>query len=322
MKKLTSILSVLVLTVSGTSLFAADHLEAPAVMDDGRLDINDLYAFQSFEDAERSVLILTVNPAAGVISPTSFNPAGRYLFEIDNTGDAVADIVYEATFSRVFRNGRQRFLIRRNGAVVVRGMTGSPELPMRAPGRIRARCGVFDDPFFFDLNGFNDGFNFTGDDFFAGLNVSAIVLEVPNSQLNGQSTNISVHSRTIVDNCTFDRMGRPAINTALIPDGLENAFNSIEPKYDFVAFGDIVQQRIEELNGGDSATASALAATLLPDVLTFDTSSTVGFLNGRKLADDVIDAELDLLTNGAVPTDLVDSEDEFLDVFPYLAAPN
>ena len=36
-------------------------------------------------------------------------------------------------------------------------------------------------------------------------------------------------------------------------------------------------------------------AVLLPDVLTFDQSSTDGFLNGRQLADDVIDAELGLL---------------------------
>ena len=320
MKKLTSILSMMVLAVSGVSVFAADHLEAPAVMDDGRLDINDLYVFQSFEDPNNSVLILTVNPAAGVISPTSFNPAGSYLFEIDNTGDAVADIVYETTFGRVFKNGLQRYLVRRNDTVVARGVTGVTVA--RTSGVVNARCGTFDDPFFFDLNGFNDGFNFTGDDFFAGLNVSAIVIEVPNSQLNGDSSNISVHSRTTINDCTFDRMGRPAINTALIPDGLENAFNVIEPKYDFVAFGEIVQQRIEELNGGDSATASALAAILLPDVLTFDTGSTDGFLNGRKLADDVIDAELGLLTNGAVTTDFVDNENEFIDVFPYLAAPN
>ena len=32
-------------------------------------------------------------------------------------------------------------------------------------------AGTFDDPFFFDLDGFRNGFQFTGIDFFAGLNV-------------------------------------------------------------------------------------------------------------------------------------------------------
>ena len=177
--------------------------------------------------------------------------------------------------------------------------------------------------FIFDFNGFNDDFRFTGEDFFTGLNISAIVLEIPSQQLNGATSNISIHSRTTIGGCTFDRMGRPAINTALIPDGLEDAFNNTEPKDDFAAFGGLVQQRIESLNGGDSATAEALTAILLPDVLTFDTNSPEGFLNGRQLADDVIDAELNLLSNGNVPTDFVDSNDvEFLNVFPYLAGSN
>jgi len=31
-----------------------------------------------------------------------------------------------------------------------------------------------------------------------------------------------------------------------------------------------------------------------PDILTYDTSSSAGFLNGRQFSDDVIDAELNL----------------------------
>ncbi|MGZ4256276.1 MAG: DUF4331 family protein [Gaiellaceae bacterium] len=61
---------------------------------------------------------------------------------------------------------------------------------------------------------------------------------------------------------------------------------------------------------------------LLPDILTFDTSSSAGFLNGRKLTDDVIDAELGLITNGAVPGDCVANDSTFLSGFPYLGSPN
>ena len=56
-----------------------------------------------------------------------------------------------------------------------------------------------------------------GTDFFAGLDVSAIVLEVPSSELNGADTNIGVWARTLNQNGDqIDRVGRPAINTALI----------------------------------------------------------------------------------------------------------
>ena len=56
------------------------------------------------------------------------------------------------------------------------------------------------------------------------------------------------------------------------------------------------------------------------DLLVYDTTSDDGFLNGRRLEDDVIDAELGLLTLGAVAGDGVDANDvPFRDVFPYLA---
>ena len=51
--------------------------------------------------------------------------------------------------------------------------------------------------------------------------------------------------------------------------------------------------RITALSG-DAAYAEAIAPVLIPDVLTFELGNPAGFLNGRQLADDVIDAELSL----------------------------
>jgi hypothetical protein len=180
---------------------------------------------------------------------------------------------------------------------------------------------VFDDPFFFDLDGFRNNFTFTGTDFFAGFNTSAIVLEVPSSELGGP--NIGVWTTTSEGGVQVDRFGRPAINTALIGSSRKTDFNLGSPSTDFANFGAEVQARIGVLNGGDLATAAALTGVLLPDVTTLDTGSSAGFLNGRALADDVIDAELGLLTNGAVATDGVDANDRaFLGQFPYLASAN
>ena len=44
--------------------FAADHLEAPAVVNDPATDINDVYAFINPNDASELVLAMTVSPIA------------------------------------------------------------------------------------------------------------------------------------------------------------------------------------------------------------------------------------------------------------------
>jgi hypothetical protein len=47
-----------------------------------------------------------------------------------------------------------------------------------------------------------------------------------------------------------------------------------------------------------------------------------GPLNGRGLADDVIDVELNLVTKGAVPTDMIGPHADYLAAFPYLGKPH
>lgn len=305
------------------NLFASDHLDAPNIMSDGRLDVNDSYIFLSPQDPNTAVLIMTINPGAGVLSPTTFHASALYEFNVDNNGDAVPDVTYSFNFSQPLKDGvTQRYSARRNGALVSRGLTGNKFRTLRTKNGGRIRCDVFDDPFFFDLVGFQNGFAFTGEDFFAGLDVTAIVMEVPVADIvSSTDLNVSLCARTVLDGNQVDRVGRPAINTALIPSKFDDAFNEGLPVNDPADYAAIVQAQIEGLNGGDSATAAALTAILLPDVLTVDLAAASGFLNGRALADDVIDAELGLLSNGAVPTDFVDENDvPFLERFPYLAA--
>lgn len=304
---------ILLFSTAPTILRAADHLDAPSLAGNGHLDINDLYAFQSPENPENTVLIMTVNPFAGDVSGVAFGQADtEYEFMIDNTGDAVADLSYSATF---FANpsGGQNVILAQGETSLGFGPSESA-VPLSGGGKLQA--GLFDDPFFFDLAGFSDGFNFTGTDAFAGANVSAIVLEVPSENLGGPE--IGVWARTLSEHHQVDRMGRPAINTVLIPGPRKDEFNQTEPVNDLATFGDDVRAAITGLSSSENA--DVLTPILLPDVLTFNTSSAEGFLNGRGLADDVIDAELDLLSAGAVTGDGVDANDlPFLNTFPYLA---
>ena len=88
-------------------------------------------------------------------------------------------------------------------------------------------AGLRDDPFFFDLDAFKG--NILGAtnnrklcdagkvDFFKGLNVSSIVLLVPNSDIGGTGKTVGVSANTKVFKdgnwLQVDQMGRPGFNT-------------------------------------------------------------------------------------------------------------
>ena len=309
-----------VLWLTTATLRAADHLDAPLVGADGRTDINDLYVFQSPTNPSNTVMIMTVNPLAGVMSGFDFDPKASYDFNVDIDGDAIQDYTVRTEFSNPNRRtGEQRYKVRllmpRGKKTLANGKTGE-STSVRGGGKVAV--GVYDDPFFFDLVGFQNGLAFDGTDFFAGLNVTAIAVEVPSSLF--ETNTIGVWASTEDRAGQIDRIGRPAINTVLIPSDRKDEFNFGVPADDFVDFGADVNAAITGLSG-DADYAETLTGILLPDVLTVDTSDPAGFLNGRQLVDDVIDIELFVLTMGAFTAgDGVDMNDvPFSDRFPYLA---
>src|SRR5215468_2506753 len=72
---------------------------------DQRLDLCDLYAFQSPADKNRTVIILNANPNADAL-----NPDAIYRLNIDNDGDYLTDIALSYVFSKP-QNGRQTFSV-------------------------------------------------------------------------------------------------------------------------------------------------------------------------------------------------------------------
>jgi len=326
------------LVLVGAPSQAADHLDAPLVQADGRTDINDVYVFQSPDNPDNVVLIMTVNPVAGVLSPTTFDPKAEYRFLIDTDGDAREDKKISVKFGKVKKNGTQKVKIK-GAAGKGKGKTGG-QISLRGGGR--AITGTFDDPFFFDFQAFLDQVKGSGGtrtfadgnqvDFFAGLNVSAIVLEIPAEKLlGGGDSVIGVWAETKQKKKKIDRMGRPAITTVLIDDGSEDQFNRGRPVDDLDDFGAQMRDNLLFLSGLDGspyteAEAQVITEVLLPDILTVDVSNPAGFLNGRGLADDVIDAELPIVTGGffggspVLTTDAIDANDvPFPGTFPYLA---
>ena len=83
-------------------LEAADHGDAPLTAHDLGADLNDVYMFRDPTDNSRLVLIMTVH---GFIVPGEnanfgiFDPALRYRFELETTGDARPDGDIDIRFS-------------------------------------------------------------------------------------------------------------------------------------------------------------------------------------------------------------------------------
>jgi hypothetical protein len=65
-----------------------------------------------------------------------------------------------------------------------------------------------------------------------------------------------------------------------------------------------------------------LAGSLLPDLLTYDYSSSEGFPKGRNLTDDVINMGIALLSKGAMPHDLLWPHADLRSDFPFLGNPD
>lgn len=141
--------------------------------------------------------------------------------------------------------------------------------------------------------------------------------------LVGACDNDGTGPNLTTDYLQVDRFGLPAIATVFIPTAMKTAYNQAAPAGDVATFKDEVVAVLVAF-GYTAGAADALASALLPDIQPIDVTSGAGFLNGRKLADDAITAELGLIfgSNAALNDDHVDANDKaFLSTFPYLAAP-
>ena len=336
----------------------ADHLDAPGLTSpamDPRVDITDHYAFQKPGDSSRTILILDVNPLITAEHPENFAFRSDAVYEtlVDTDGDAVPNIAFRYRFTPKHGDKQLGRVMRAqlDGQVEDGHLHGDESALVEAAPvsfdseaiisdgvghtGVRFFAGFRSDPFFFDLLGFLNGLKFTGSDFFIDKNVFGIALELPNTLL-GDNPNIGVWARTLVpmtmqpDHLTqADQMGRPAINTVFNHLTDKNTFNVTQPADQRTAqtsngetFLQLFTDELEALGGYTVSQAGAIAEILLPDILTFDFSSSAGFLNGRRLQDDVIDIELSLVTNGKVTGDGVGPHTDYLPDFPYLGNPH
>lgn len=267
---------------------ASSHREAPLISEDPSADNTDLYAFRS-PDKPSTVTIVSnwipgEDPAAGPNYYT-FSPSAKYKINIDRTGDARPDIVYEFRFGRTagpafLGNTVQSWSMWRNNKLFAKGKTPPNNIgPRSTPnyrnlaakavvkqGGLSIFAGQRDDAFYgdigqiFDLVGFRKGTGAAGGgkDFFAGYAVHAIAIQIPISELKAKNSTIGVWASTERQNVTVggklrrgwtqvSRIGNPLVNEVVVPTPFKDAWNRSRPVNDKQYAGPVVKPILAKL---------------------------------------------------------------------------
>ena len=236
--------------------FSAANLKFPC--DDARLDLTDLFVFAAPDNPDKTVLIIDANP---FMTGSEFHPDAVYRIHIDNDADVQADAAFSFVFSQpdngkqtatvYYATGSQARQPEPAGDVLIEstpvGFDATAQ-PVQA-GECRLFFGVRSDPFFADAEGFFHGFEWTGQDTFAGKNVLSIALEVPNDMLSagpviGAWATVSVRRDGTLTQ--VERDGHPSMNPIVIADDQKDEFNARPPADDVQHYLEPLSQLLQE----------------------------------------------------------------------------
>jgi hypothetical protein len=318
---------------------------------DQRLDLCDLYAFQSPTDPARTVLILNANPNADALHPDAI-----YRLAIDNDGDYLNDIAITFIFAPP-ANGQQTFdvfiatgLQARSAEPAGTKVVDSADVSFGTTpnvvtsGNYTFFAGSRSDAFFFDYDGINNlfdtsgGRNFTaphlggksvwtGVDSNAEANVFSMVIELPASEL-GPDPDINIWGRCSLRRdgqlLHVDRAGHPSVSSFFNTDETKEEYNASEPAGDRERWTDQFVHLMGHTGNytREEAIAAINAESLLPDMLTFDPAKPARYPNGRSFTDDVINHRLSFLSKGEIPPTGLKPHTDILGEFPYLGNPH
>src|SRR5262245_48923624 len=240
------------------------HFDSPTAIEDGRLNLCDLYAFPG--PSGTSTVILTTNPDAGRSSPTTFRPDALYEFVIASDGGTIEDRALRMVFTAPGPDGHQQMQVlfaegdssRRgvDGSHLGAGSTGEV-FPLHGGGV--AWFGSAADPFWADgvalalfIGALESGdyqpdvFGPEPSNIFTGRNVTAVALRLPNSTFGG--TALSLWARISLyghaEQTQVSRFGNPMVRPLFFPvpgPDAESA-NAGSPATDIAAYSDRIKQ--------------------------------------------------------------------------------
>ncbi len=309
------------------------HFDSAADRADGRINPCDLYAFPAASGT--TALILTVNPDAGRSSPTTFRPDTLYEFVVASDGGTGEDVAFRVTFSEPDESGQQQVRVHRAGGPAARHGTAGTLLGEARTGAVfslsgdgLAWAGLAADPFNGDgiaigrfLQSLAEGlytpevFTASPSNAFAGRDVTAIALQLPDAALGG--TRIALWARISLYDHTpqrqVNRIGQAMLRPLFFnPPDTEaelDTLNAGAPAADLDTHGERVRRiagtaaRLAGLPDPDGH-AERVVAAFLPDVLTYRPGQPAAFRpgdgNGRALGDNAFDIGVAVLAGSAL----------------------
>lgn len=188
--------STLMLLTPSLSGWASDHQEAPAATAQLAADIGDYYAWH---DENNLNLILTFGTFNAPGMPAIYSADTLYGFHFDTSvpADGIAESNLYARFAQDL-SGNWGVQVFDQSGVLFESATQT--VTENDQGKVWA--GLSDDPFFFDLTGFNNtvstgqlSFDPARDDV-AGLNVTSMAIQVPLDSILNTGTQLSTWATT------------------------------------------------------------------------------------------------------------------------------
>ena len=326
------------------------HFDSPTAIADGRINLCDFYVFPAAPGT--TALILTVNPDAGRSSATTFRPDALYEFVVASDGSTWEDIAFRVKFADPDATGHQRMRILRAEGAAAGGGTGGIPLGEGRTGEVfslgaggLAWAGQAADPFTADgaalaafLQGMAEGeyrpevFAASPANIFAGRDVTAIALQVPDAALGG--TQVATWARISLAGHApqqqVSRIGQAMLRPLFFfpPDADSETLNAGAPATDQEVHGERVARiagavaRLAALPDPE-AHAKKVAAAFLPDVVLYQPGTPAAFApgggNGRALSDDSFDIAVGILAGSRLGN--ASAPRLATPAFPYLSAP-
>jgi hypothetical protein len=324
------------------------HFDSPTAIEDGRLNLLDVYVFP--EAPGTSTLVLTVNPDSGRSSPATFRADALYEFVIASNGGTGEDRAFRMSFDEPDADGDQEMRVRYAAGGQSRSGLEGTELGAGRTGEAfalgnggSAWFGLAGDPFWGDapaLFAFIQAlaknqyrpelFTATPANLLAGRNVTAIALQVPNVTFG--STDVAVWTRISLYGHSpqqqVSRAAHPLLRALFFPQpGADTeALNAGSPASDVATFGEAVRAtaaHMAELSGAadPDGHAATVVAAFLPDLLHYQPGQPARFApgtgNGRGLHDDAFGTTLSLLVGHRLG--VTTSPNPVVPGFPHLA---
>lgn len=195
--------SAAALFLPGQSAQTADHLDPPgrtSPMEDSTpdraADIADVYAWA--DGGNLNIIFNFAGPAAPD-QPAVYDRDVLYKVNLSSDGDALnTEHVIRVRFGQ---DGPNQFGVQATGLPGAGTLSGPVNTDLTRNG-VTMRAGLFDDPFYFDLEGFMQTVQ-TGDlsisnqrDAFANANATAVIMQIPLSSLSATGK-ITVWAETL-----------------------------------------------------------------------------------------------------------------------------